>query len=350
MSNVGLGKGGRYCAVRNCSNGDYGLTSVVNDCNCRPPYELHNFPTRIKKPVDRQNWIHLLNRVSSSNKLWSPKKSSRVCSIHFIDRVPTDENPYPTENLGYNSKRKVGNLTNSSCNPRRRKKAKMSCRQPISSTKYVDRDHSYFSASEIHDEEETGNGIIIRLPLLAFQLVMFLTAFIYSSCVTNFIYILLLSCQQKFNLILILRTQVCSLRDENAKLKKRIECLQKKEDLCKCKLPIFEQLIKSDSDVNFYTGIPTISTFKYLQQFISTYVRHLWRGAKHTSTKIERKFKSTPNRLGPKRKLPGDDQFPLMWMKLRLNTRMRGLATLLVFLKQHVREFFQVVQGLLQMF
>ena len=179
---------------------------------------------------------------------------------------------------------------------------------------------------------------------------MFLTTFIYSSCVTNFIYIFLLSCQQKFNLIIILRTQVCSRRDENAKLKKRIECLQKKEDLCKYKLPIFEQLIKSDSDVNFYTGIPTISTFKHLQQFISPYVRHLWRGAKYTSTKIQRKLKSTPNRLGPKRKLPGDDQFLLMWMKLRLNTPMRDLATLLVFLKQHVREFFQVGQGLLQMF
>ena len=37
--------------------------------------------------------------------------------------------------------------------------------------------------------------------------------------------------------------------------------------------------------------------------------------------------KSTPNRLGPKRKLPGDDQFLLMWMKLRLNTPMRDLAT-----------------------
>ena len=43
--------------------------------------------------------------------------------------------------------------------------------------------------------------------------------------------------------------------------------------------------------------------------------------------KIKRKFRSTPNRLGPKRKLPGDDQFPLMWKKLRLNTPMRDLAT-----------------------
>ena len=40
---------------------------------------------------------------------------------------------------------------------------------------------------KVHDEshEETENGIVIRLRLLAFQLVVVLTAFIYSSCVTN---------------------------------------------------------------------------------------------------------------------------------------------------------------------
>ena len=79
MSNVGLAKGGRHCAANNCSNGDimdlkkwaqavcteHGCLQRCNDCNCRPPYELHNFPTRIKKPVERQNWIHMLNRVSS---------------------------------------------------------------------------------------------------------------------------------------------------------------------------------------------------------------------------------------------------------------------------------------------
>ena len=26
-----------------------------------------------------------------------------MCSLHFIDGMPTEENPYPTKNLGYNS-------------------------------------------------------------------------------------------------------------------------------------------------------------------------------------------------------------------------------------------------------
>ena len=35
---------------------------------------------------------------------------------------------------------------------------------------------------------------------------------------------------------------------------------------------------------------------------------------------------SLPNRMGPTRKLHGCDQFLLMWMKIRLNTPMRGIA------------------------
>ena len=191
--------------------------------------------------IETDNFLNILRagqRDKSSESGIVPPKAGRL------------ECMYPTES-GLQFEKE--NLTNSSCNPRRRKRAKMS-RKPTSPTKYFD--PSYFSASvgpnehlvdvapneDMHDEEETGNGIIIRLPLLAFQLVMFLTAFIYSSCVTNFIYIYLLSCQRKFNLIFILRTQVCSLRDENAKLKKRIECLQKKEIYVNVNYPYLNNL------------------------------------------------------------------------------------------------------------
>ena len=46
--------------------------------------------------------------------MWSPTKGSRVCSEHFIDGVPTGNNSYPTENLGYESKRKVANILSQS--------------------------------------------------------------------------------------------------------------------------------------------------------------------------------------------------------------------------------------------
>ena len=44
----------------------------------------------------------LLNRAEDK-KIWSPKKQSRVCSLHFLDRMPTEKNPYPTEKLGYDN-------------------------------------------------------------------------------------------------------------------------------------------------------------------------------------------------------------------------------------------------------
>ena len=37
---------------------------------------------------------------------WQPAPSDRVCSINFVDRLSTDENPIPTLFLGYESKEK----------------------------------------------------------------------------------------------------------------------------------------------------------------------------------------------------------------------------------------------------
>ena len=126
---------------------------------------------------------------------------------------------------------------------------------------------------------------------------------------------------------MILRAQVQSLKDENERLKGQIKRLEKKQEACRCNSSLFEHIIKTDDDVNFYSGIPNIETFVRLQEFIAPFVRHLWRGAKHTSTKIKRKFRSsTPGIFGPQRKLCNADQFLLMWMKLRLNAPMRDLA------------------------
>lgn len=41
------------------------------------------------------------------NKLWSPGKSSRVCSKHFVSQSPTDSHPFPSLHMGYNCKQKA---------------------------------------------------------------------------------------------------------------------------------------------------------------------------------------------------------------------------------------------------
>ena len=76
------------------------------------------------------------DRVTQTNKPWSPKKCHRVCSRHFV--------PYPTEKLGYtNAKRKAENVLNGSINTRRRKKVKISPQKRLNPI-VVDHDHSYF--------------------------------------------------------------------------------------------------------------------------------------------------------------------------------------------------------------
>ena len=184
---IQLGKGKRHCAVTNCSHGDYELCKWLKSmcpehscpfeneekCPCPPPFCLFNFPTRLKKPLDRQKWIQLINRSSGSNKLWSPKKSSHVCSMHFVDGIPTKQNPYPTVNLGYDAKRKVEHIISSGSTaglqPKRRrlkKSASKTSKIPAPSCSSssiaaaiadVDYDHLYVS-SYSHDESSINIG------------------------------------------------------------------------------------------------------------------------------------------------------------------------------------------------
>ena len=55
------------------------------------PFQFHCFPTKAKDPLNHKKWIRLINRSehTKSSKLWSPKKGSRVCSLHFIDGMRT---------------------------------------------------------------------------------------------------------------------------------------------------------------------------------------------------------------------------------------------------------------------
>ena len=50
------------------------------------------------------------NERDRPKKLWTPKKQSRVCSIHFVDGQPTQSNPYPVLNLGYDAEKKINTI------------------------------------------------------------------------------------------------------------------------------------------------------------------------------------------------------------------------------------------------
>ena len=101
-------KAKRNCAVINCNTGEHRgllkswyskqclLHKVFNGtkpCDCQPPIKLFPFPSKQKHPEDNMRWQRLVSR-----KGWVPNMDSRVCSRHFIDKKPSKEHPYPTEN------------------------------------------------------------------------------------------------------------------------------------------------------------------------------------------------------------------------------------------------------------
>ena len=46
-----------------------------------------------------------MNRQTANKTRWTPGESDLVCSKHFVDRLPTLENPDPTLGLGYEKPR-----------------------------------------------------------------------------------------------------------------------------------------------------------------------------------------------------------------------------------------------------
>ena len=94
---------GTYCAVRGCNN-SWRLLNVWSEgecfdhqpstrrqCGCAPPYALYEKP---KTDVESRKWLAAL-------KLKNPPRRLFVCSYHFIDKKPTEENPFPVLWLGY---------------------------------------------------------------------------------------------------------------------------------------------------------------------------------------------------------------------------------------------------------
>jgi len=90
----------RICAVKNCHNGEYKLQKFrKSNPGQLDPFALYTFPR--KSEQQRHDWCVLINRKDELGNLWTPKQHSRVCSLHFKDGQPTEQNPNPTLHLGY---------------------------------------------------------------------------------------------------------------------------------------------------------------------------------------------------------------------------------------------------------
>ena len=59
------------------------------------------FPTERKDHERRKIFIRNVARKTADNKNWQPKSYSRICSLHFPDGGPTEQNPYPVLHVGH---------------------------------------------------------------------------------------------------------------------------------------------------------------------------------------------------------------------------------------------------------
>ena len=57
------------------------------------------------KDKERDSWIQALKRENPKRTKWNSKSSDRICSLHFVDGLPTKVNPLPTVHKGYDTKR-----------------------------------------------------------------------------------------------------------------------------------------------------------------------------------------------------------------------------------------------------
>ena len=70
-------------------------------CGCVAPFRLFMFPSIKTFQHKRETWIKLLKRQNINKTPWKPCSSDRVCCEHFVDGIPTEQNPNPTLKLGY---------------------------------------------------------------------------------------------------------------------------------------------------------------------------------------------------------------------------------------------------------
>lgn len=209
-----------------------------------------------------------------------------MCSEHFVDRKPSAAHPDPELHLGYDLP-----------DTKLKRKAPKARSQPPQQAEMdaIHNDDIYQVTEGMRaniEDHEPKDMTIVLLTLL----------------------------------IQILLTSICKLQREKSKLVKenlsmdvKLKSLERQSKKSQC-----EQILKTDKDCRFYTGIGVKAVFNKLHEFISPFVRRRWRGYFKLSTKVKRV--SLKKSFGPGRKLPSIDEFLLVLMRLRLGLTNKDLA------------------------
>ena len=302
-------------------------------------FRLYPFPTRGTDPENRRKWQQLINRQDKKGKLWSPSKDSRVCSRHFKEGRPTEECPYPTENLSYDSTSKVANILQ----PQKRRRIHRHTLVSLALGKNVkenelnseDSDSGCYIQSQGDNEtlspsadpesasepaenqsqresepspdnnidarpDNESSGFLNNFVIIVLFLKLITSFTKLSSDVTN------------------LTAQVKRLQWQKKQNILKIRKLQEELRKCTCNQLLHSNLLKTDEDVQFYTGLQSKGMFDSLHDFIAPFVKRRWKGVSRVVNKVRRPIFQQQKQRGPQRKLPSKDEFLLTMKRLKL--------------------------------
>ena len=62
------------------------------------------FPAQTKKCNEKNEWTQALKHKNLNTTKCNVKNGNRICSLHFVDGIPTKANPLPVMRMGYNTK------------------------------------------------------------------------------------------------------------------------------------------------------------------------------------------------------------------------------------------------------
>lgn len=306
------------CAVINCTNNsrklskwkatncEHDSSKLKKDCECcHSPFRLFCFPGSVRYGEQRRKWIQALRRENADKSKWEPSKSDRVCSDHFVDKIPTEAHPIPTLNLGYlpfNApatvpRRPLFRKPMSSSAPKKPKKAL----EDIPEVSIV--------LNETANPPVNSQNCPIFSPFSSpdHEYSLYPGATKCNSCI------------DKNNVIKSLSKKVAALTLQNNKIKKKSNKIHQEGTA-------FNWMkIKTDKKMNFYTGITTRKVFHAVFKLLFPYTEKMvyWQGTKHA------KFKSTKLRTKSRpqlRKLSKKNEFLLTLIKLRLDLLNEDLA------------------------
>ena len=310
----------RVCAIATCRNNGYKLRKfeksfcdthqcLKKQCSCPKPFKLFPFPTELKDPEGRLKWAQLVRR-KNGNKIWIPKEDARLCSEHFVDGKPSEQNPYPSINLGYEPLKQV--------KARAPPKARPFVYQPTPSKKVRLQSSEVQGACGVLDASSNEAVTNSDSDPNASQTDHTPESVAHIESDHNYGVSRCQGCVEKTCTIHNLRQKVRALETENCKLKGMLEK--------KSKRPFnTDNVLKSDGKTKFYTGFPSVASFLTVFTYIINTFQNIkyWKGPSRVCNILKHKRNTSVKFV---RILTKKEEMIMTMMKIRLGLLNEDLA------------------------